>query len=490
MNVEELDSIVRDELRRDAANTPSGGAVRAAVLAAVSGLPAADRPARRWAIPLLVAAAVVALAVAATLLPRAFDKHSQPANPKPPSLPPAPSLYLDCAKTEQQVSGAGTRYTDTAGDLWYAYEYYCAKPDGSRTGSEIDAFRMVGGRLVFDHQLLPRGQQYVMSMTGTDGGMLIREYDASPGINGQPGGTVSDARYQLDPENFTAVSTVIAQPCLATDLTVRWNQANEPTSHPVLQLTNRSGKPCAVWGNPHYTQIAGQQRATIRSVLRGPAGGLAAGAASAPPLLLQPGESAYSAVGTDPVADHCFVPTVSVALANGVRLGSHSSACAVVSYPLVRATNGSEDHPESEAPALSVTGSCGITDNDVNFDMAPIRSVPGGRVGMVLTVAAHGSGTCTIGGFPNVRALDAGGSLLEIADQRPLTGLPTGQVTVSPGHPASMLIDWTRAASGSCFPNGHLDLTLGGGGYEFGQLMGRFCDLRVHQFVAGSTGSG
>jgi len=154
MNVEELESIIRDELRRDAANAPAGRQLRAAVLDAVTDLPMAERPVRRWAVPLLVAAAVVALAIAATLLPRAFGKHSQPAHPKPtpsPSLPAAPSLHLACAKGQQQVTGLGTRFTDTAGGVRYAYEYYCVAADGSRTGSEINTFRVVGGQLVFDH---------------------------------------------------------------------------------------------------------------------------------------------------------------------------------------------------------------------------------------------------------------------------------------------------------------------------------------------------
>jgi len=46
MNVEELESIIRDELRRDAANAPAGRQLRAAVLDAVVDLPMAERPVR------------------------------------------------------------------------------------------------------------------------------------------------------------------------------------------------------------------------------------------------------------------------------------------------------------------------------------------------------------------------------------------------------------------------------------------------------------
>jgi len=498
MNVEESESIVRDELRRDAANAPSGRQLRATVLDAVADVPMTERAGRRWALPLLVAAAVVALAIAATLLPRAFGKHSQPAKPSPaPSLPAPPSSWhLACAKDQQQVTGAGTRYS-IAGGVRYAYEYYCAAPDGSRTGSEIDTFQMIDGQLEFDQGLLARGvQQYVMSMTGTDGGLLIREYDASLGIEGQPGGLISDVRLQIDAGGlYTGVGHPVAQPCLATDLMVEVRSANEPTIHEVLRLTNHSGKACAVWGNPRYSWADKAHAGTARSVVRGPAGGLAAGQLAAPPLLLQPGETASAAIAADsqgPADFNCPLSPLSATLANGVRLGTLDwNTCHLVSYPLVRAGNGSVDHPESEAPPLATSGSCGTATtatNEFELSTGSIRTLPGGRIGTALIVSAHGGSTCTIGGLPNVRALDAGGNLLAIAHQQPLPGLPTGQVTVSPGHPASALVDWT---SGSCYPDGHtLQLALGGDGYGFGQSLGRFCDLRVHQFVSGSTGSG
>jgi hypothetical protein len=502
MNVEELESIVRDELRRDAANAPSGQQLRATVLDAVAGMPITDRAGRRWAVPLLVAAAVVALAIAATLLPRAFGKHSQPAHPKPspsPSLPAAPvPVGVSCGQGQQLVTGLGTRFTDSLGKVDYAYEYYCAGPDGSRAGSVLEWFRVVDGRLAFQapHLTFAGANQYLMSLTGTEGGLVFREYDASPGINGHPGGVISDVHLAVDAEvsPFTA-EDIVGQPCLVADLAVAWTSANEPTPHQVLKLTNRSGKPCAVWGNPRYTHVAGQQRATIHSVLRGPAGGLAAGEPSAPPLLLQPGQSAYSALGTEPVNDHCFVPTFSVALPNGVQLGTHTSACAVVSYPLVRADNGSVDHPESEAPA-SATGSClTATDLVITFGSPPLNA--GNRVGITVTLSATGSASCTITGYPNVRALDKAGNLLQIAMQTPrsalggLTGDRIPQLTVTSGQPASALIDWSAdSASGRCSPASQLSFNLGGSGASGGDVLPNpLCDLQVHPFVAGSTGS-
>jgi uncharacterized protein DUF4232 len=356
MNVEELESIIRDELRRDASNAPSGRQLRTAVLDAVADLPMAERPIRRWAVPLLVAAAVVALAVAATLLPRAFGKHSQPAHPKPspaPSLPAAPSsVNLHCAKGQQLVDGASTRYSNAAGAVGYVYEYYCAAPDGSRSGSVVEVFRMVGGRLVYDQQLTSTFEtlrigppKYVISMTGAADAMRMRVYDtvtpSSLGPNGAgPAGDVFDMLFDVDADSGADVTTV-AGPCLATDLTVRTVQASEPTPHFVLRLTNHSGKACAVWGNPRYRQVGGTKPVTQQSVLRGPAGGLA-NEPSAPPLLLQPGETASAAIGTDPsVTGGCGVSDFTVALPNGVQLGSaHYSACSVVSYPLVRAENG------------------------------------------------------------------------------------------------------------------------------------------------------
>ena len=306
MNVEELESIVRDELRRDAANAPSGRQLRATVLDAVAGMPVTDRAGRRWAVPLLVAAAVVALAIAATLLPRAFGKHSQPAHPKPTpspsvSLPAAPApVGLTCSKTQQLVSGVGARFTDSTGQVGYAYDYYCAAPDGSRTGSLVETFQRSGGRLAHHLTLLQAVQgEYVMSMTGTDGGLIVREYDSRSGLFGFPGGAVSDDYTAIDADGATGSGEVVAQPCLAADLTVKVSPANEPTAHEVLRLTNHSGKACAVWGNPRYHQTAGPQEVSFPSVLRGPAGGLAS-EPSAPPLLLQPGQTASAAIGSEP----------------------------------------------------------------------------------------------------------------------------------------------------------------------------------------------
>lgn len=501
MNVEELESIVRDELRRDAANAPSGRQLRATVLDAVAGVPMADRVGRRWMVPLLVAAAVVALAIAATLLPRAFDRHSQPAKPSPKpspsvSLPAAPTpVGVTCSKSQQLVYGTGARFSDTVGNVGYAYEYYCAGSDGSRTGSTVELFRMVDGRLVRQptSPMLAGVDEYVMSLTGADGGLVIRKYDAGSGLPGYPGGTVSDEHLVIDPVGETGSGEVVAQPCLAADLTVKVRPANEPTMHEVLRLTNHSHKACAVWGNPQYSWTDKAHAGTARSVVRGPAGGLAAGVLAAPPLLLQPGDTASAAIGSDATtAGELNCSPLTASLANGVRLGELGfDGCHLVSYPLVRADNGSVDHPESEAPPLSTSGSCGVTTNEIALELGLPKQVLGGRIGMVLTVSAHGATTCTIAGFPNVRALDAGGNLEAIAHQQPLAGTSSQQVTVSPGHPASVLVDWARtAASGSCYPDGHLQLTFVPGGYGFNQSMGRFCDLQVHQFVAGSTGGG
>ena len=81
-----------------------------------------------------------------------------------------------------------------------------------------------------------------MSLTGTDGGLIIREYDAQPGFLGHPGGVVLDTYLAIDPDGATGSGEVVAQPCLAADLGVDWTNANEPTPHQVLKLTNHSAK--------------------------------------------------------------------------------------------------------------------------------------------------------------------------------------------------------------------------------------------------------
>jgi len=504
MNAEELESIVRDELRRDAANTSSGGAVRAAVLEAVNGLSPVDRPARRWVVPLLVAAAVVALAVAATLLPRSFGRHSQPAHPKPSSLPaaPAPVNAPACGKGQRVVDGTSAKFTDVGGKVGYAYEYYCAEPNGGgRGGSVVETFRMVGGRLVYDYALIPSGvQEYVMSMAGTNGGLIIREYDANPGLLGHPGGTVSDENLVIDQDGANSSSEVVAQPCLATDLTVGIVHTYEPANHDAMQLTNHSAKPCAVWGNPRYVQTTrnGLVSSTI-SVLRGPAGGLG-NELSAPPLVLQPGQTASASISSVQVS-RCAVLGLSAVLPNGVRLGAvRDSACigSVVSYPLVRAENGSETHPELKAP-VSATGSC------LNLNAGDLLTSFGGRDEgnrgrMTVTLSSQGSASCTITGYPDVRVLDEDQNLQKFpfpaqTPRGPLGGL-TGnrfqQVTVSPGHPATALVEWsTDPADGRCDSGGgDLFLSLGIIGAGSGTLPKPTCAIQVHPFVAGSTGNG
>jgi hypothetical protein len=456
-------------------------------------------------VALLVAAAVVALAVAATLLPHAFSRHSRPAHPKPapsPSLPAAPALDLHCAKGQQQVTGVGARYTDTTGGIRYAYEYYCVAADGSRTGSEINTFRVDGGQLVLDQGgLLARGQQqYVMSMTGTDGGLIVREYDANPGLSGHPGGVVSDIRWQIDAGGVTGVGNPIAQPCLAADLKAEQTSAHEPIPHLVLRVTNRGHSTCSVWGTPRYSWLTGQHESVLYSV-RGQAGGLAAGQLSAPPLLLAPGQSGYASIGSQPdgvdnAGRTCVPPTWAVTLPNGVSLGRPEiGLCggSLVSYPLVTAPNGSVDHPESEAPPAA-TGSCVDSPHEV-LSTGPVKVV-GNRSQTIVTVGSIDSTTCTISGYPDVRALDPGaGTLLLIAPRTPsgpLGGLrgsatpPT--VTASHDQPASALIEWSRTGS-RCFAGGRLAFLQGGNSLTF-DPMGRFCDLQVHPFVPGATGSG
>ena len=500
MNIEELETLVRAELRAEAANRPPAAAVRAAVLDAVAGLAPAERPGRRWVVPLLVAAAVVALAVAATLLPRAIGRHSQPARPHPTPTVPLPAAPvptdLACAAGQRLVTGLGARFTDAAHQVGYAYEYFCAGSDGSRTGSQLEWFRMVGGRLV--HQptslTLAGGNQYLMSLTGTDGGLLARVYDADPGLAGHPGGVVLD--YHLQVDAGAADGKPIAQPCLAADLTVRVADVYEPKQHEALQLINHSGKACAVWGNPRYLQTAGTRHASSLPMLVGELGGLG-NEPAAPPLLLQPGELASAAIGAMPVAS-CQVVPASVVLPNGVQLGKLDYGLClgeVVSYPLVRGENGSETHPELKAPA-SATGSC-LASRELSF--GSVRYHAGNRGAMAITISALSSTPCTIAGYPDIRVTDEDRNLQRYPFpaqtlRGPLGGLAGNrlpQVTVAPGHPATALVEWSQdPAAGRCESGGVLWLTLDTPRAGSGPLPSRVCAIQVHPFVPGTTGSG
>jgi hypothetical protein len=169
--------------------------------------------------------------------------------------------------------------------------------------------------------------------------------------------------------------------------------------------------------------------------------------------------------------------------------------CDLQVHPFVSNSNGGDTNPASGAPA-SATGSClGATDMAIGPTSEELRE--GHRVGRIVTLSTEGPGSCVITGYPDIRALDADGNLLQSATQTlrgtlgGLAGSQLPQITVAPGHPASAVVEWSdTGTSGQCLSGGYLSFTFGGASTTGDRLSSPFCDLQVHPFVPGSTGSG
>jgi hypothetical protein len=511
VNTNELEDAIRAELRAEVRQAPAGAPTKAVVLEAVAGLPAPEQNVRhlkRWTVPLLAAAAVVLVAIGLTVGARALtssrpNHRNQPANQQ--TLTPPPPNHVDCsaARGETLVNGLGTSYTvSTNGERRYVFEYYCAGSDGHRTDSTLQAFRMVNGTLRFDQVILPSAMnKYLMSLVGGDDAVRTREADGLGSGGPDSPGFVSDDGYVIS--SGQGAGTPVAQACLPVDLTVRVANAQHPSPHLVLQLTNRSKAGCALWGNPHYAPMnsvgeAGKQ--PVRYVLRGPAGGVST-APSAPVILLQPGATAGASIGADPQTGSCTPSTFArVTLPNGIDLGLQNLAlCDIVSYPLVVQAAGDDtgDYPT----VLQPTGPVSCVDRtQMLLSEHPLPSRGGDGAGMVLTFTLQGGQPCTLSGYPDVRAVDSSGNLLVTAAHTPndgLGGLASGRttpptITLTAGQTASALVDWTIAGytpTSTCHRNGRIALRFGATGATYLPALDQLCDLQVHPIVSGDTGS-
>jgi hypothetical protein len=351
MTTDELEGIIRDELRAEAARMPSGQATKNAVLLATENLTAADPGLRRWLWPTLVAAAVVLVVAGSILVPRAWhSQRSRPAgrpDPAPSYTVTLPSRsYLGCDKIPGSRVVIGTHASfmlSTDDKPRYVYDFYCVGNAGARSGSAVQLFVLVAGKLRYDVTLTyPATDSHVVSITGLVDGFRMRTIDESPGIFGAPGGDLFDTTFAtLDGggESWNGSGVPVAQPCLAKDLTVALN-AGSPA---LLRLTNHTGLPCALEGYPSLvTQPAGT---TLDKSLSGPAGGVTH--SPAPPVIeLKPGTTAAAMIESSPRHPACAgTAALRITLANGVNLGSVPAgivACGAAVHPFVNSPSGSD----------------------------------------------------------------------------------------------------------------------------------------------------
>lgn len=512
--IDNLEHAIRDELRSQARSTPSGAATKLAVLQAIAGQPitAADRQLRRWTMPLLAAAAVVLVSIGLTVGARALNSSHDnkpahrptPTAPKLPAPKPAGDPVCSPARGETLVNGAQTSYRVSATGLTrYVFEYYCAGSDGHRSGSSVQVFDLVKGAYRFYRQSERSGADvFVLSLTGGLDGYRSREATEFA-ASSLPSGDISEVTYDVETGEGSGGGSAITPGCGSGELTVALASAQLPVPHPVLQLTNHSKLSCALWGVPRYVPLtaagtAGKQ--PVRSVLRGPAGGVDH-APAAPLIVLQPGATAGASIGADPASAGCQrSAAVRVSLPNGLALGTVDlAACNFVAYPLVQGGAGSDfaSYPTTPLPAgpskCADGGELELTDQQ-------LTSQSGDALGMVLMVKLVRGPSCTVSGYPDVQIVSGSGRMLARPTGTPrgfFGGLATGSsspptVILRAGQTASALLEWQAAAyqpTSTCTGAGRVKLTFGFAGATFSPTISKFCDLTVHPFVAGSTGS-
>jgi hypothetical protein len=518
VNTNELEDAIRAELRAEVRQAPAGAPTKAAVLQAVTGLPMDPgvRRLRHWTVPLLAAAAVVLVAVGLTVGARSLtssrpghpSRPNQPLNQQQQLTPPPPNgVTCSAARGETLVNGLQTSYTVSAsGERRYVFEYYCAGSDGHRTGSSVQVFKLVNGRLQYLAETVRAALgNVVLSLSGGgEDGFRVRDANLISSILPFYGAVV-DESYLIDGDdgNFshlliTGGGSPVAQACRTTDLAVRVASAQQPTPHSVLQLTNRSKVECALWGNPHYTpQDAGKQ--LVSYLLRGPAGGVTS-APSAPVVLLQPGATAGASIGSNPSTGSCAATTYRITLPDGVDLGLHDLAlCEIVSYPLVPRAGGdaAADYPTTVQP--SQPSSC-VDDNQLLLSANQASTQSGDGAGLVFTIKLLDGQPCTLSGYPTVRAVDSAGKAVQAASDTPrgtLGGLAAGSskppgLTLQKGQSVSAMVEWAAAAytpTSHCSRDVRISLTFGATGFTPNPAIGQVCDLTVHPWVAGTTGS-
>ncbi|HEX2902273.1 MAG TPA: DUF4232 domain-containing protein [Jatrophihabitans sp.] len=212
-------------------------------------------------------------------------------------------------------------------------------------------------------------------------------------------------------------------------------------------------------------------------------------------------------------ADHPLrrwaVPLLAAVLLAAVTAGSLLVPRALTSRsaPMQAATVG--NRPASRAPGSAggkfpfyyashtATGTC------LSAQLGGKSSAPtahGSLQAWVLHVAAPQDRSCTLSGYPDVKVFASpsgdrpGGAPLLTAAQTlhgPLggvTGSTVPQLTLRPGSWISALVEWSSVpAKGASCVQGAPTFVLGRGWTD--PPAGPICDLQVHPFVAGDTGS-
>lgn len=107
------------------------------------------------------------------------------------------------------------------------------------------------------------------------------------------------------------------------------------------------------------------------------------------------------------------------------------------------ATPSSSPTETTEAPTPTSGSACST--DDLELSAGPVDASAGQRYVPVVMVNASDS-PCTLDGYPQVEAVDAGGDVLAVATQEETT--PPGTVVLAPGEAASALVHAVAVPSG------------------------------------------
>jgi hypothetical protein len=289
--------------------------------------------------------------------------------PRPANPPAYAGTRLNCSTITggRLMTGQVDDYQLSSEDKGYLYEWLCVGPDGQRSASEVQMFRLVEGDLRYVKTLArPTADEHLVFLTAGGGTVVMQVSDNSS----QPGripGEVRSLAWQLaDPRGGTSRGATVAEPCRREDLAVTVTAVPDPVAPSWrLSVRNKSeesrpaspepgstdrlqSSACALEGFPQVrAERDGVTLGTAAPAMRGPAGGVTK--QKVPPIIvLTPGatasavieQSARSAAGSCLRSDQLVVT-----LPNGVFLGSvpaEVAGCGLVVHPLVGNARGSD----------------------------------------------------------------------------------------------------------------------------------------------------
>lgn len=263
---------------------------------------------------------------------------------------PTPPTDLPCTSIPGGYAAVGAHASFTltsTGESRYVYEFLCIGDNGQRSGSEVQVFDRLGGKLHYLSTLAKAtgtGGLHVDYLAALPNGVRIQGTDQPEG--GRPGDAVSISYTTADGgKTFTSTGKLVAKACQKADLSARVVAADGGVTgqHKVLQVTNLTPNPCVLEGFPNLvTLINGTPAGPILvPTMYGPAGGVIK--SKVPPIVvLIPGGTAGAII--EPASDH---PTCSRSNQLAVTLPNHESLGLV---PAELATCGLEVHPLVDNP--------------------------------------------------------------------------------------------------------------------------------------------